>query len=89
MENAEDWNITPNQKLLSGFPQTIRGVFDTIMASIDGRDHRPTISLALGDPSAFPSFHTTPIAVDAIISALRSANYNFYTPPVGILPARR
>ncbi|XXG66829.1 hypothetical protein AAC387_Pa06g0319 [Persea americana] len=88
-EEAEKWSFTPNHKIILAAQHTVRSVYQTITANLDGRDQRPTISLAIGDPSAFPTFRTAPVAVDAIISAVRSANYNSYTPPVGILPARR
>ncbi|RWR89592.1 nicotianamine aminotransferase A-like protein [Cinnamomum micranthum f. kanehirae] len=88
-EGEEKWSFNPNHNIISAAQHTVRSVYQTITANLDGRDQRPTISLAIGDPSAFPCFHTTPVAVDAIISAVRSANYNSYPPPVGILPARR
>ncbi|RWR89589.1 putative aminotransferase TAT2 [Cinnamomum micranthum f. kanehirae] len=92
MENggvASCWNFKPNATLEFAANLTIRGVLGTIMANLDHRDTRPTIPLGHGDPSAFPCFRTTPIAEDAIISAVRSAQYNSYAPCVGILPARR
>eukprot|EP00268_Persea_americana_P043406 TRINITY_DN43629_c0_g1_i5.p1 TRINITY_DN43629_c0_g1~~TRINITY_DN43629_c0_g1_i5.p1 ORF type:complete len:348 (+),score=56.80 TRINITY_DN43629_c0_g1_i5:199-1242(+) len=92
MENggvASSWNFKPNATLEFAANLTIRGVLGTIMANLDHRDTRPTIPLGHGDPSAFPCFRTTPIAEDAIISAVRSAQYNSYAPCVGILPARR
>ncbi|KAL9339998.1 hypothetical protein Peur_066217 [Populus x canadensis] len=43
-------------------------------------DHRPAISLGLGDPSHFKCFRTTAIAEDAVIEAIRSAKFNSYAP---------
>ncbi|XP_068659981.1 nicotianamine aminotransferase 1-like [Aristolochia californica] len=59
------------------------------MSNIDSGDSRPVIPLGRGDPSAFPCFRTTPVADEAIVSAVTSAKYNCYSPTVGILPARR
>jgi len=50
-------------------------------------DHRPAISLGLGDPSHFKCFRTTAIAEDAVIEAIRSAKFNSYAPTGGIFAA--
>ncbi|XP_030482669.2 nicotianamine aminotransferase 1 [Cannabis sativa] len=52
-------------------------------------DQRPTIMLGRGDPTEFPSFQTTPAAVEAAVDALRSSNFNSYSPTVGVPQARR
>ncbi|KAF5948292.1 hypothetical protein HYC85_014249, partial [Camellia sinensis] len=49
----------------------------------------PTILLGHGDPSAFPSFHTTSIAEDAVVDALHCAKFNGYALNVDILPPIR
>ncbi|KAL0444273.1 UNVERIFIED_CONTAM: Nicotianamine aminotransferase 1 [Sesamum latifolium] len=60
-----------------------------LMEHLNASDPRPVIPLGHGDPSAFPSFRTTPLAEDAVCAALRSAKFNGYSSTVGILPARR
>ncbi|XP_058100560.1 nicotianamine aminotransferase 1-like [Magnolia sinica] len=92
MENGvarRGWNFKSYGALADAAQLTIRGTLNTIMCNLDGGDTRPTIPLGHGDPSVFPCFRTTPIAEDAVISALRSAEYNCYAPTAGILPARR
>ncbi|KAL5998863.1 Nicotianamine aminotransferase 1 [Asimina triloba] len=86
---AASWNFKPNQVLENAVQLTVRGTLMMIMSYLDGGDSRPTIPLGHGDPSAFPCFPTTAVAVDAVVSALRSAHYNCYAPTVGVLPARR
>ncbi|KAH6788906.1 Tyrosine transaminase family protein, partial [Perilla frutescens var. frutescens] len=58
------------------------------MQNLDGDDTRPVIHLGQADPSAFPSFRTTPFAEDAVCAALRSAHFNGYASTVGIPAAR-
>ncbi|XP_068667214.1 tyrosine aminotransferase-like [Aristolochia californica] len=92
MENGEPkgaWNFRRSEDAENAGRLTIRGVLNAIMSNIDNGDSRPVIPLGHGDPSAFPCFRTTPIAEEAIVSAVMSAKYNFYSPTVGILPARR
>eukprot|EP00268_Persea_americana_P043408 TRINITY_DN43629_c0_g1_i7.p1 TRINITY_DN43629_c0_g1~~TRINITY_DN43629_c0_g1_i7.p1 ORF type:complete len:425 (+),score=66.07 TRINITY_DN43629_c0_g1_i7:117-1391(+) len=84
------WNFNRNAKLESVTTHlTISGTISKITANLDHRYKRPTIPLARGDPSHSPCFRTTPIAEDAIISAVRSAQFNSYAPRFGLLPARR
>ncbi|XP_059659812.1 nicotianamine aminotransferase 1-like [Cornus florida] len=78
-----------NGELKMASAMTIRGVQSTVMANLNEADNRPMIPLAQGDPSSFTCFRTTPVAEDAIVDAVRSANFNCYAPAVGILPARR
>ena len=49
-------------------------------------DERPVVRLGTGDPSCFL---TATIAEDAVVNALRSANFNCYPPINGLLSARR
>ncbi|XP_058100562.1 probable aminotransferase TAT2 isoform X2 [Magnolia sinica] len=83
------WNFEANDVLANAAKVTIRGTLETIMSNIDCGETRSTISLCLGDPSVYPCFHTTPIAEDAVVSALRSSQYNGYAPVGGVLSARR
>lgn len=59
-----------------------------LQENLDKDDVRAVIPLSHGDPSAFPCFRTTCVALDAIAKAVRSANFNGYSPTVGIPPAR-
>lgn len=92
MENGggkKVWKFRPNAGLLSPAQISIRGILDVIKSNLDGGDKRPTIPLGHGDPSAFPFFRTVAAAEDAVVAALRSGNYNCYSPAVGLLPARK
>ncbi|KAL7215923.1 hypothetical protein ACSBR1_027967 [Camellia fascicularis] len=91
MENglAERWGFRGSELVNKASAITIRSVLNEVMQNMDEADLRPTIPLGHGDPSAFPSFRTTPIAEDAVSDALRSAKFNGYAPTDGILPARR
>ncbi len=90
MENgAKIWSFKGNEELKSASEKTVRGFLNLLMENLNKDDHRPTVPLGHGDPSAFPSFRATVIAEDAIVDALRSAKYNCYAPTVGILPGRR
>ncbi|CAL5342658.1 unnamed protein product [Camellia sinensis] len=91
MENglAERWGFRGSELVNKASAISIRSVLNEVMQNMDEEDLRPTIPLGHGDPSAFPSFRTTPIAEDAVSDALRSAKFNGYAPTVGILPARR
>ncbi|KAH9792298.1 Aminotran 1 2 domain-containing protein [Citrus sinensis] len=68
---------------------TVRSALTIIKQNLKENDPRPIIPLGHGDPSAFPCFRTTPVAEDAVVDAVRSAEFNCYSPSVGILPARR
>ncbi|XP_059659811.1 nicotianamine aminotransferase 1-like [Cornus florida] len=90
MENGStNWGFRANEELDRAFAFPIKGVVATLMKNLNKSDHRPTIPLGRGDPAASPCFRTTPVAEDAIVDALRSADFNGRAPNVGILPARR
>ncbi|KAF8043337.1 hypothetical protein BT93_A1622 [Corymbia citriodora subsp. variegata] len=90
MENgAPAWKFRGNEGLFAASDITVRGILYQLMANLDASDGRAVVPLGHGDPSAFPSFRTTPAAEDAVVDALRSAKFNCYSPTVGILPARR
>lgn len=88
---AGDWRFQPNESLMAASSLSVRGVLTEIVANIDNEseDTRPRIPLGHGDASVFPCFRTAPEAVDAVVSALRSGQYNCYSPCVGLAPARR
>ncbi|XP_044465284.1 nicotianamine aminotransferase 1-like isoform X2 [Mangifera indica] len=81
--------FSANQSNVSEQTITIREAQEELMKNLNQNDERPFIHLAHGDPSAYPCFRTTPLAEDAIVDAVRSAQFNGYPPAAGILPARR
>lgn len=90
MENgSERWRVRVNERLNQTAEITIRSTLVKIIGNLNKDDPRPTVPLGHGDPSSFPCFRTTPIAVDAVVDAVRSAKFNSYVTGVGILPARR
>lgn len=86
---TQKWNFKQNEKLVTASNLTVRTVVSKLWSSVNPDDIRSVIPLGHGDPSAFPSFRTIPIAEDAISDAVRSAKFNGYSSTVGILPARR
>ncbi|PSS16423.1 Tyrosine aminotransferase [Actinidia chinensis var. chinensis] len=91
MENgtaAEKWRFRGNEVLNTASAITIRGVLNEVMDNIEESGPRPIIPLGHGDPSAFPCFRTAQIAEEAIVDAVRSAQFNGYASTVGIPPAR-
>ncbi|GLU06377.1 hypothetical protein SLE2022_234170 [Rubroshorea leprosula] len=90
MENgAKEIVFRENKALKVADAISIRGVLNLLSDNVNQDDSRPTIPLGHGDPSVFPCYRTTPLAEDAIVDAVRSAKFNCYAHPVGILPARR
>ncbi|KAK6134917.1 hypothetical protein DH2020_031337 [Rehmannia glutinosa] len=93
MENGgspmNQWRFKGNEELTQASAVTIRGVLNMLMENLNANETRPVIPLGHGDPSAFPSFRTTPFAEDAICAAVRTAKFNGYSSTVGIPPARR
>ncbi|XP_057507076.1 nicotianamine aminotransferase 1-like isoform X1 [Actinidia eriantha] len=91
MENgttAEKWRFRGNEVLNTASAITIRGVLNEVVDNIEESGPRPIIPLGHGDPSAFPCFRTAQIAEEAIVDAVRSAQFNGYASTVGIPPAR-
>lgn len=88
-EQSTKWRFKGSEELIKASAFTIKGVVSMLSKNLSEDDNRPVISLGHGDPSASRCFLTTPIAEDAIVEAVRSAQFNSYAPNVGILPARR
>ncbi|GKU96387.1 hypothetical protein SLEP1_g9628 [Rubroshorea leprosula] len=86
---SKRWCFQGNQDLQKASAITIGGVLAMLRGNLNKDDPRPLIPLGHGDPSCFPSFRTAAAAVDAIVTALQSHEYNSYAPIVGVLPARR
>lgn len=87
--NGNQWGFKANEELKTASGITVRGVLNSLLENLNKNDTRPLIPLGHGDPSAFPSFRTATVAVDAIVHSVRSARFNCYSSTVGILPARR
>ncbi|KAI3457199.1 hypothetical protein Pfo_013862 [Paulownia fortunei] len=68
---------------------TIRDILEIIKGNLNKNDQRPLIHLGHGDPSPYPSFRTTPVAEQALLTAIRTSQFNGYAPSAGISAARR
>nr|AIV98132.1 tyrosine aminotransferase 1 [Scutellaria baicalensis] len=70
---------------------TIKGILGLLMANISSGkdDSKQVISLGMGDPTAYSCFYTSSAAQDAVSSALTSANFNGYSPTVGLPQTRK
>ena len=91
MKNGlKEWNFQLEEGELSrASPITIRGVLNKLNENLKKDDQRPVVPLCHGDPSRFPCFRTAVATEDAIVDAVRSAKFNSYAPPNGLLLARR
>lgn len=92
MENKwkKKWE-NPELKLTPQISNTlnIKDVVYLLKQNLPDQDQRPTVHLALGDPSSIPCFRTSPVAEDSLVQAVRSANFNGYPPNFGLSSARR
>ncbi|KAK6919107.1 Aminotransferase, class I/classII [Dillenia turbinata] len=89
MENGEkNFNVRGNEKLIGSSDTAIRGVLALLKDNVDQSMQKPMIVLGHGDPTSFSGFRTTQVAEEAVIEALKSAQYNCYAPTVGLLSAR-
>ncbi|KAK1423055.1 hypothetical protein QVD17_18349 [Tagetes erecta] len=83
------WAFRRNSDLDFVPDTTIRGTLTKLMSNLNRSDDRPVIPMSVSEPSAFPCFNTTPVALDAISGSVRCTEYNSYFATEGILPARR
>ncbi|XP_030462368.1 probable aminotransferase TAT2 [Syzygium oleosum] len=79
-----EWTFRGNGGLVAASAITVRGVLSRVMESLDGDDGRVVVPLGQGDPSTFLCFRMARIAEDAVVDAVRSAEFNCYTPTVGL-----
>ncbi|KAJ1690770.1 hypothetical protein LUZ63_014925 [Rhynchospora breviuscula] len=86
--SPERWQFGHNKAMAVAGSRSLRGTINKVITFVEETGPRPVIPLANGDPSVFPSFRTTPIAEEAIVEAVRSAQYNNYAPTNGLLSAR-
>ncbi|XP_054810832.1 S-alkyl-thiohydroximate lyase SUR1-like [Prosopis cineraria] len=90
VKGSSKWCFQGNEDLVEASSRSIRNTIVPLMENLNKEDKRPVIRLGHGDPTAFPCFRTTVEAEDAVVDAIRSANYNGYCVSLqGILPARR
>ncbi|XP_047341073.1 tyrosine aminotransferase-like isoform X1 [Impatiens glandulifera] len=87
--SPQRWGFKMDDFLKKGSCVTVRSLLTDIKSNINPADSRSLIPLGHGDPSSFPCFQTTPVAVEAIESALRSSKFNGYSPSAGIPLARK
>ncbi|KAJ4734654.1 Tyrosine aminotransferase [Rhynchospora pubera] len=86
---TERWQFGHNKAVVAAGSRSLREAIYKVIACVEETGLRPVIPIANGDPSVFPSFRTTPIAEEAIVEAVRSAEYNNYSPTNGLLSARQ
>lgn len=86
----EEWRFKANNEVHAAASLTMRNILELIMGNIDvTQTGKPMIHLGHGDPSVYPCFRTSPVVEDALVEAIRSANFNCYATGAGIDPARR
>lgn len=83
------WRFGLNAQLRDASSRNVRGTVNRLLSNVDGSDARPVIPLGHGDPSPFPSFRTTAVAEEAVVSAVRSGGFNCYSGSLNFVPARR
>jgi tyrosine aminotransferase len=74
IQEEEAWICPPSEKSLRT-TNPIRAIVDPIVASLSGQernDGKNHISLALGDPTASGHLPTCPVAIDAVINAVKT-----------------
>ncbi|KAK6919631.1 Aminotransferase, class I/classII [Dillenia turbinata] len=90
MGNGEkNFNVQGNERLIGSSDTMIRGVLDLLKGNVERSMQKSMIVLGHGDPTSFPGFRTTQDAEEAVLEALKSAQYNCYAPPAGLPSARR
>ena len=89
VDGVQKWRIRGNMELCTATDITVRGVLAQIASNLNSHDNRSVIRIGHGDPSSFQCFRTPPAAEDAVVDALRCADFNGYASSGGILPARR
>lgn len=85
-DSAVSWNFGGSEKVKESCTYSITRVVVEVMKNVIAGEK--IIHLGIGDPSSIPCFRTAIAAEDAIISALRSACFNGYSPTAGLPQAR-
>ena len=87
-DGPKKWGFQGNAEL-NASSISVRGVLNRVYANLDKDDKRPTIPLGRADPTEFPSYQTTRLALDAVANAAFSYNFNCYAPTGGVAETRR
>ncbi|KAL6848494.1 hypothetical protein ACP4OV_021788 [Aristida adscensionis] len=87
---SKRWRFaSPNPSVAAAGEHSIQPYTLAIHGCLDDRGPQPVIPLSQGDPSSSASFRTTPEAVEAVASALRSGELNGYPSVATNLSASR
>lgn len=78
-----------SEKLIGAGNLTIRSVLNKVIDNINKTSGKTVIALGHGDPSGFSCFRTSEAVEDAVVSTVRSAEYNGYAFTAGMPRARR
>ncbi|KAA0062158.1 hypothetical protein IC582_026054 [Cucumis melo] len=82
------WNFHGDEHL-NKFSISVRGFLNLVSSHRNTDDPRPIIAFGRADPSAYPAFHTSPLFVESLVSAVQSFKFNSYPSTHGVLSARR
>ncbi|KGN46973.1 tyrosine aminotransferase [Cucumis sativus] len=88
MNADHHWNFHGDEHL-NKLSISVRGSLNLISSHRNSDDPRPIIAFGRADPSAYPSFHTSPLIVESLVNAVQSFKFNSYPSTHGLLPARR
>ncbi len=88
-QRSRKWIFRGNEVLIESSAVSVRGYLNLLYDNLNKDSQMAVVPLGHGDPSAFPSFRTSPVAEDAILDTIKSAKFNGYTLSVGMHPARR
>ncbi|KAM6548899.1 hypothetical protein CsatB_020575 [Cannabis sativa] len=95
IKGSREWNfcVEEEEQGNTASAVTVRGVLNTLYQNIRKDDNNTPVDVVIpighGDPSNFPCFRTPPTAEDAVVNALRSANFNSYSYTNGLPSARK
>ncbi|XP_038902719.1 tyrosine aminotransferase-like [Benincasa hispida] len=88
MNGDHHWNFQSNEHLNKS-SISVRGTLNLICSHLNTDDPRPIVAFGRADPSAYPSFRTSPLIVESLVSAVQSYQFNSYPSTHGVLSARR
>lgn len=84
----QHWNFHSNEHLNKS-SISVRGTLNLISSHLNTHDPRPIIYFGRADPSAYPSFRTSPLFVESLVNTVQSFKFNSYPFTYGVLSARR
>lgn len=82
------WRVLPSVKA-QRTSNPVRNIVDNLRPPNHLGADKPTISLALGDPTSYGNLPCPSVLTDAIAESLASHKHNGYVPSVGSVEARR